>query len=89
MKHQIIYMNKPIQVGYTVLEIAKAHMTRFYHLMLKRKLGDNVTLAYTDTDSFILEVKNQPIGFIEFMYRNKRYFDLSNLPREKPILLGW
>ena len=84
MKQQIIYMNKPIQVGYTVLEIAKAHMTRFYHLTLKKKLGDDLTLAYTDTDSFVLELKNQTKSFTEFMYHHKKYFDLSNLPENSP-----
>lgn len=82
MGRKIIYMNKPIQVGHAVLEIAKTHMTRFYHLFLKRKLGDDVTLAYTDTDSLIIEVRNQAESFANFMLRHKKHFDLSNFPQD-------
>lgn len=82
MGRKIIYLNKPIQIGFTVLEIAKGHMNKFYHLFLKKNLGNALTLAYTDTDSLILELRNHSESFAHFMKRNKKYFDLSNFPKD-------
>lgn len=52
-----ILMNKPIIIGMCVLEISKVLMYSFLYDYLKPKYGKNVQVAYTDTDSFILEVK--------------------------------
>ncbi|CAH1101722.1 unnamed protein product [Psylliodes chrysocephalus] len=87
-----ICYNKPLYVGFTVLELSKVRMYDFYYGTLKRQLGDNISLLYTDTDSFVLKVKS--INFYEFMKGNIEHFDTSNyksdnkfnLPVSKPIL---
>lgn len=50
-------MNKPIIVGMCVLELSKVLMYKFLYNHLKPKYRQNIQLIYTDTDSFILEVK--------------------------------
>lgn len=54
-----ILMDKPIVVGMCVLDISKVLMYKFLYNYLKPKYGQNVRVAYTDTDSFILEVKTE------------------------------
>lgn len=52
-----ILMNKPIIVGMCILDISKVLMYQFLYNYLKPKYGKNVQVVYTDTDSFILEIK--------------------------------
>ena len=57
MKKADIEMNKPIYLGQAILDISKTLMYEFWHDYLKPKYGDNVKLCYTDTDSFVIDVK--------------------------------
>ncbi|XP_071055512.1 uncharacterized protein [Onthophagus taurus] len=68
--------NKPLYVGFSVLELSKAVIYYFFYNFLKEKYGENVLLLYTDTDSLILEI------FTENVYQdikeNIEMFDTSN-----------
>lgn len=66
-----ILMNRPIIVGMCILEISKVLMYKFLYNYLKPKYGRDVTVGYTDTDSFILLIK-----------RNDVYVDIQNDPSE-------
>lgn len=59
MNHTKILMNKPISIGMAVLDISKEMMYDFFYNYLKRKYNERVELMYTDTDSFILNVKTE------------------------------
>jgi len=48
---QTITLNKPISAGFTILEISKLIMYRFFYDYLKPKYGDKCKLLFTDTDS--------------------------------------
>lgn len=56
-----ILMNKPVVVGMCVLELSKVLMYKFLYNYLKPKYGQNIQLVYTDTDSFILEIKTNDV----------------------------
>lgn len=71
-----ILMNKPIIIGLCVLEISKITMYAFLYEYLKPKYGENITVAYTDTDSFILAIEVE--NFYEDMRLNPSKFDTSN-----------
>lgn len=73
-----ILMNKPIIIGLSVLEISKIIMYAFLYEVLKPKFGEKVMVAYTDTDSFILEIETD--DFYEFIRTNSSKFDTSNYP---------
>lgn len=56
-----ILMNKPITIGMSILDISKWLMYDFYYNFMKPRYGHNVDLVYTDTDSFVLDVKTDCI----------------------------
>ncbi len=59
-KQKEIYFNKPIYVGTTILDYAKYIMYDFYYV-LKPFYGNKITLCYTDTDSFVLEIQTDDV----------------------------
>ena len=52
-------MNKPIYLGLSILEISKLLMYEFWYDYMKPKYGNSVKLYYTDTDSFIMNIKTE------------------------------
>ena len=50
-------MNKPIYLGLSILEISKILMYEFWYDYMEPKYANNVKLCYTDTDSFIINIK--------------------------------
>ena len=77
-KQQTIKLNKPINVGCTVLELSKLAMYKFWYDVIKKQC-DDPQLLYMDTDSFIFESKE---NFRDIMLENKEFYDLSNQPRD-------
>ena len=57
MRKPSVLLDKPIIIGFTILEIAKLEMNIHYD-SLKEIFGDNMCLLYTDTDSFKLSIKD-------------------------------
>jgi hypothetical protein len=49
-----VLLNKPIIVGFTVLEFAKHIMYELFYCKMKSVLGSQITLLYTDTDSLVV-----------------------------------
>ena len=68
--------NKPIYVGFTVLEISKWDMYSFHYNFMIRKF--NTRLLHTDTDSLCFELQGE--NPCKQMYKYKELFDLSNFP---------
>ena len=73
-----ILLNKPIYVGFCVLELSKWLMNDFHYGFIKPKYGSDVKLLFTDTDSLCYEIKTE--DFYQDMYDNKEWFDLSDIP---------
>ena len=59
MKKIKVKMSKPIYLGLSILEISKILMYEFWYDYMKPKYSDNVKLCYTDTDSFIINMKTK------------------------------
>ena len=57
MKKTKIKMNIPVYIDFTILEVSKTMMWKFFYDYLKPKYGDKIELCYTDTNSFILYIK--------------------------------
>lgn len=73
-----VLMNKPIAVGMSVLDISKLTMYSFLYDFLKPKYGEDIHVAYTDTDSFVLDIETD--DFYEDMRNNISMFDTSDYP---------
>ena len=77
MKRTKAKMNKPIYLGFSILEISKILMLEFWYDYMKPKYGNNIKLCYMDTDSFIMSIKTADF------YKNivndvEKRFDTSN-----------
>ena len=59
MKKIKVKMNKPICLGFSVLEIRKTLMYEFQYEYIKSKNQSNAKLCYMDTDSFIIYIKTE------------------------------
>ena len=56
-----IIMTKPLYLGMTLLDISKTLMYEFWYDYISPKYGDRVKVCYTDTDSFIINIKPEDV----------------------------
>lgn len=73
--NKVPIFNKPIHVGFTILELSKWKMYDIFYNGIK-KAWPQCKLSYMDTDSLIVNI---PVPSTEFYYPDefKDYFDLS------------
>lgn len=76
MKKSEVFLNKPIIIGATVLEISKLKMYSFHYDYIKKEFKNNCRILYTDTDSFVYDIKTE--NFYDFMKRRSELFDTSD-----------
>ena len=84
IKKGLIRMERPIYVGFTVLELSKLCMYQFYYDILKEKYGENVELAYTDTDSLLVKITTENI--YKDMVKMADHFDFSDYPKDHEVI---
>ena len=77
-----IYWNKPIFVGFCVLELSKLLMYEFHYEKILPLYEMNASLCFTDTDSLCYELKN--IDPYEVIQQNLDWFDTSDYPKDHP-----
>ena len=79
-KQNEVLMDKPIYLGFSVLELSKLLMYETYYDKLKPYFGqENIQLLYMDTDSFVLSVNTKDI--IKDLKNLEDIFDFSNLDK--------
>uniref|UniRef100_T1JU36 DNA-directed DNA polymerase n=1 Tax=Tetranychus urticae TaxID=32264 RepID=T1JU36_TETUR len=61
MQKMEVLMDKPIIVGFSILELAKLKMYEIHYNTFKPHYQENINLVYTDTDSLIYEIKTDDI----------------------------
>lgn len=75
-----VKMDKPSYAGFAILELSKYKMYDFFYEYLKPKFGGDLSLGFTDTDSFLVECTTS--------FKNKirsdlnEYFDTSDFDEE-------
>lgn len=86
LSNNVVYLNKPIYVGVTVLELSKMYFYAFMYDYIKVKYRENAEFVYGDTDSYILKIKTPDI--YKDMKEDKQYFDTSNYPKDHELYDG-
>ena len=79
----VLMLNKPIYVGFTVLDLSKWNMYDFHYNFIKKNF--DAELLFTDTDSLIYEIKSEDV--YENFLKHKHLFDFSNYPKDLQFLI--
>ena len=87
MKKTQIFMNKPVYLGLSILDLGKTVMHEFWHDSVKPKYGENVKLCYMDTSRFIAHVKPDDI-YKDIPEDVETRFDAWNFEIDKPLPKG-
>ena len=74
----VLMLNKPIYVGFTVLELSKWMMYDFHYNFIKKNF--NAELLFTDTDSLTYKIKSENV--YEEFFKWKDLFDFSNYSKD-------
>ena len=85
MQSSCIKMDKPMYVGFTVLEYSKMLMYELYYEVFSKRYPNQLTLLYTDTDSFIFKITTQNLydDFAEPQFRD--ILDNCDYPKDHPL----
>ena len=70
-------LDKPVYLGFSILDLSKWLMNDFHYSFIKNKYGNDAQLLFTDTDSLCYEIKTE--DFYKDMYDNKDLFDSSDM----------
>ena len=81
-----VKMNKPINLGLTILDISKI-LYEFWYDYMKPKYGNRVKLCYMDTDSFVMNIKTSDF-YKDISNDVDKRFDTSNYEVNRPLPTG-
>jgi hypothetical protein len=83
MSKTTVKYDKPMIIGFCILELSKLHMYKFHYDYIKNKYGDKAKLLFTDTDSLCYHIKTDDI--YEDMKNDSDLFDTSDYPKNHPL----
>ena len=75
-----LVLNRPIYVGFSILDLSKILMYDFHYNYMKKTYGEKAQLLFTDTDSLCYDVTTDDI--YEDMMLSKDLFDFSGYPKD-------
>ncbi|GBM08249.1 hypothetical protein AVEN_82934-1 [Araneus ventricosus] len=78
-----VWLNKPLYVGFAILELSKLHMYKFHYEYIKQRYGNKSKLLFTDTDSLTYHTETEDI--YKDMMENAEIFDTSDYPVDHPL----
>ena len=72
-----LVFDKPIYLGFSILDLSKTLMADFVYDYLKPRYGDRLSICYTDTDSLICDIQT-PDVYKDMAESVHQRFDTSN-----------
>ena len=76
-----VLLDKPIFIGFTILDLSKMHMFDFHYNVMMKTFGlESLQLLYTDTDSMMYKITNE--NFHHLLYQIRDNFDFSNMDKK-------
>ncbi|KAL4121528.1 hypothetical protein QTP88_014022 [Uroleucon formosanum] len=89
LENKLIKFDKPIYIGFAVLDISKTLMYDYHYNVMQRHYRDKIKLMYTDTDLMIYHIKTS--DFYEDLAANVNLLDrmdTANLPSDHPCYVA-
>ena len=78
-----VLLNKPIEIGFTILEISKVIMHKRW-MKLKEIFDDRITLTYTDTNSVKVRIESKD-PYLELKNHYNDKLDTSNIKKDTEL----
>ena len=85
MRKTKVWMNKPVYVGMSILDLSKTLMFSFQYEYVKKK-WEKVEVLYSDTDSLVLKIETDDF-FKDISGDVKEWFDTNDFPKDHPAVL--
>ncbi|KAE9521294.1 hypothetical protein AGLY_018313 [Aphis glycines] len=85
LENKIIKFDKPIYIGFAVLDISKTLMYDYHYNVMQRHYGEHIKLMYTDTDSLVYHIMTD--DFYSDLLENPNLMDrldTADLPSNHP-----
>ena len=79
----VLILNKPIYVGFTVLDLSKLKMYDFHYNFIRKNF--DAELLFTNTDSLPYEIKSENV--YEEFFKWKDLFEFSNYSKDSKFLM--
>ena len=76
---KVLTLNKPIYIGFCILELSKLLMYQFHYDYVLKTFND-VKLLFTDTDSLFYEIRDGNV--YEQCFKDKELFDFSGYDKD-------
>ena len=78
-----VTLNKPIAVGFSVLDFSKIHMLDFHYNTIRKKYGNRARLMFTDTDSLLYYIETETLT--EDLMEILDQLDTASYPKDHPL----
>ena len=86
MRKTKVWMNKPVYVGMSILDLSKTLMFDFHYGYVKKK-WENCEVLYSDTDSLVLKIETDDF-FADISGDVAEWFDTNDYAKDHPAVLG-
>ena len=83
MKKLTVKLDKPVFIGFSVLELSKLLMLEFLYDYFKPKYP-TARVLYTDTDSFLIDIPTEDV-YKDIEEDAKLWYDTSDYPKDSPL----
>ena len=92
MKKTKVWMNKPVYVGMSILDLSKTLMFDFHYGYVKKKWENcdgrsRCEVLYSDTDSLVLKIETDDF-FADISGDVAEWFDTNEFAKDHPAVLG-